>query len=97
MYQAYPGRTRPIVYSGLKTVTTAGTQVVLAAAQTVTQVTVQCLSTNTGSIWVGDADVSDTTGLELNQGESVTFPVGNLADVWIDSSNNGDKATFLAT
>lgn len=85
-------------YHGQKTVTTAGTEVVLAASQVlVSGVTVKAMSTNTGKIYVGGNPVTSATGFELSVGESVFIATDNLADVWIDSSINAQSVSYLAS
>lgn len=96
MHQTFPG-TRSVIYNGKKTISANGTQEIIAAAQSVTQITIRALAGNTNPVFIGDADVSSTTGLALAAGETVTFPVGNLADVWVDVTTNGEGVTFLAS
>jgi hypothetical protein len=83
---------------GVKTVTTAGTDVVLAASTAAKWVTVQSQTDNTGMIAVGasgvDATVATGTGVLLAAGESITMPVDNLADVFIDSTVNGEGVRY---
>ena len=83
---------------GVKTVTTAGTDVVLAASTAAKWVTIQAQTDNTGNIAVGGAGVDATeatgTGVLLAAGESVTLPVDNLSDVSIDASVNGDGVRY---
>lgn len=87
-------------FSGQTTVTTAGTEVVLAAAGTRANgpVRVRALSTNTGKMYVGnagDGTVASTTGYELSAGEDVTFVyVGDLSSIMVDSSVNGEKVCW---
>ena len=85
----------PAVYTGKKTVPTAGTPVVLAAAQPVTSVTVKALSTNTGTIYVGNSAVASTNGFQLAKSDSVSLDILDLSTVWIDSSVNGEGVTYL--
>lgn len=85
--------------------------VTIASAGTAVQVTSQDISTpaayvqadslNTGKVYVGDADVDSTNGIELAAGESVTldgtaFLRGDatkfiLSDIWVDTATNGNK------
>lgn len=81
---------------GLKTVTTAGTQVALATAnQLFAGVHIKAEDTNTGYIYVGDSDVASTNGFQLAAGEAVFIEVNQIATIWIDSSVNGDGVTYV--
>lgn len=86
--------------SGQKTVTAAGTEVVLGTIQVNAPLMVKALDTNSGKIYIGnngDGTVSSATGLVLLAGESVVFEwVGSLAAIWIDASVNGEGVAWLA-
>ena len=81
-----------------KVVTTAGTAVALAASTTCKYVVIAAEADNTGVIAVGGSTVVATLatrrGIPLNAGEKIGFPIDNLADVYIDSTVNGDGVTF---
>jgi hypothetical protein len=83
---------------GVKTVTTAGTDVTLAASTAAKWVTVQAQTDNTGLIAVGGAGVDATeatgTGVLLEAGESYTCPCDNLADIFIDATVSGEGVRF---
>ena len=83
---------------GVKTVTTAGTDVVLAASTSAKWIIIQAQTDNTGWIAVGatgvDATVATGTGALLGAGESITLPIDNLADVYIDSTVNGEGVRY---
>lgn len=83
---------------GVKTVTTAGTDVALAASTVAKVVIIQAQTDNTGVIAVGasgvDATVDTGTGIALYAGDSVTLEVDNLADVFIDSTVSGEGVRF---
>lgn len=83
------------LFDGKKTVTTAGTRVTLAASQAVKSVTIKALTTNTGTIYVGDTSVSSANGLQLAAGDSISFDIANLNTVNLDSSVNGEGVTYL--
>lgn len=91
--------TRRTVGHGVKTVTTAGTDVVLATSTSATWVIVQAQTDNTGVIGVGivgvDATVATGNGIALAAGESVTLPVEDLASIYIDSTVNGDGVRYV--
>jgi 2-succinyl-5-enolpyruvyl-6-hydroxy-3-cyclohexene-1-carboxylate synthase len=84
---------------GVKTVTTAGTDVVLASSTKVSWVIVQAQTDNTGMIAVGssgvDATVATGTGVALEAGEMVSFPIDDLAEVYVDSTVNGDGVRYM--
>jgi hypothetical protein len=84
------------IYNGIKTVTTAGTQVALAASTTVKSVTVKALRTNTNLIYVGDSSVSNTTGFQLSPGDTISMDIADLATVYIDSVIDGEGVSFIA-
>lgn len=84
---------------GVKTVTTAGTDVVLANSTPAKWVLLQAQTDNTGYIAIGtagvDATVATGNGVLLNAGESITLPIDNLADIYIDSIVSGDGVRYL--
>lgn len=88
----------PSIGHGVKTVAAAGTEEALAASTKASWVIVQAQTDNTGVIAVGGADVLATvatgTGVVLAAGESIGFPVDNLADVFIDTTVNGDGVRY---
>ncbi|MDB5177520.1 MAG: hypothetical protein JWN75_1188 [Candidatus Saccharibacteria bacterium] len=82
---------------GKKSVTTAGTDVVLAASTAAKWVTVQAYRSNTGYIAVGAAGVDAVAagdGVQLAAGESVTIPVTNLSAVFIDATVNNEGVRY---
>ena len=83
---------------GVKVVTTAGTGVVLASTTAAKWLTVQAQTDNTGFIAVGatgvDATVATGTGVLLAAGESITLPIDNLADIFIDSTVSGEGVRY---
>jgi hypothetical protein len=84
---------------GIKNVTTAGTDVALAASTAIKYVTVQARYENTSVIAVGgsgvDATASTGTGIILESGDSIMLDVDNLADVYIDSLVNDEGVRFI--
>jgi hypothetical protein len=86
------------IYHGQKVVTTAGTEVALAASQAILSgVRIKALAANTGIIYVGANPVTSSTGFALAAGEEVFVEVANLATVYIDSSVNGEGVSYLAS
>lgn len=83
---------------GVKTVTTAGTDVALAASTAVQWVMIQAQTDNTSMVAVGASGVDATeatgTGILLSPGDAVTLPVADLADVYIDALVNGEGVRF---
>lgn len=86
-------------YHGQKTVTTAGTEVALGSTQALTEgiVTVKALHGNTGWIYVGKNPVTSSTGYVLDAGEQITLTVDDIADVFVDSSVNGEGVSWIAS
>lgn len=83
------------ILNGQKLVTTAGTRVTLASSTTIKSVTIKALSTNTGIVYVGNATVSSSNGLQLVAGDSVSLDISNLATINLDASVSGEGATYL--
>lgn len=87
--------------SGQATVTTAGTEVVLAAAGTRANgaLMVKALPTNTGVMYIGnagDGTVASTSGMPLSAGDAAVFEyVGDLSTIMVDASVNGEKVAWL--
>jgi len=83
---------------GVKTVTTAGTDVALAASTAAKKVIIQAQTDNTSIIAVGatgvDATVATGTGIILYPGDTITLECDNLADIFIDSLVNGEGVRF---
>jgi hypothetical protein len=83
---------------GVTNVTTAGTEVALAASTACKYVIVQARYENTSKIAVGgtgvDATATTGTGIILESGDSIMLDVDNLADVYIDSLVNGEGVRY---
>lgn len=84
---------------GVKTVTTAGTDVALTTTHTpIKWIMIQAQTDNTGLIAIGasgvDATVATGTGLLLSAGQSITLPIDNLTHVYIDSTVSGDGVRY---
>jgi hypothetical protein len=92
--------------NGRKVVTTAGTAVPLSASAVYFTSLVVCAETdNTGNITVGKSTVvaalATRAGIPLSAGDCYDVPigvkgktVGDLQDVYIDSTVNGDGVTY---
>ncbi|KKK63851.1 hypothetical protein LCGC14_2990110, partial [marine sediment metagenome] len=87
------------VADGIKVVSSAGTDVVLASSTTCKRVIVQAQTDNTNLVAVGgagvDATVATGTGVALWPGEAVDFEIDNLADIYIDSLVSGEGVRFF--
>ena len=84
---------------GKKTVAVAGTAEAVATGQTVTQVLLIALTTNTGRIFYGGSDVDSSTQDGLPPGASITITPGKAFDIgtlYIDSAVSGDGVDFVA-
>jgi len=83
---------------GVKTVTTAGTAVVLATSRSARWVIIQAQTDNTGVVAVGDSTVLATvatgTGVALAAGESLSLPCEDLGNIYIDATVNGDGVRY---
>lgn len=85
-------------FSGIKVVTTATTDVVLGTSQALKSgVQIKAYAANTGVIYIGPEGVAAATGYRLNAGEAVFIAVDNVADVWMDSSVNGEGVSWVAS
>jgi hypothetical protein len=98
---------------GKVTVTTAGTPVQVTTTRTVAQsVMVQALAANTGLIYVGLSTLNKSTGVgvlgiipipttNIIGSVSASIPLApagiNLADLWIDSTVNGEGVIISYT
>lgn len=83
---------------GVTTVTTAGTDVALAGSTVCKRVVIQSQTDNTGLIAVGGSGVDATeatgTGIILYPGDSFEIMTDNLADIFIDSTVNGEGVRY---
>lgn len=83
---------------GVTTVTTAGTDVALAASTTCKRVVIQAQTDNTSIIAAGasgvDATVATGTGVVLYPGDTFELDIDNLADIYIDSLVNGEGVRY---
>lgn len=83
------------ILSGSQTVATAGTPVQLIVASTAARgVVVQADPTNTGNILVGNVTSQDVV---LFPGDSVSLDIDDLNKVYIDSTVNGEGASYLGS
>jgi hypothetical protein len=57
---------------------------------------IEALSTNTHSLYVGGAGVTNGTGFELQPGQSTSLAINDISKVYI-AGTNGEKATYITT
>lgn len=85
--------------SGQKTVTTAGSAVILGSQLINGSLLIKALDTNTGIIAVGNdgsEDVTVSNGLRLAAGDEIYLNfIGNLSSLMIDASVNGEGISWL--
>jgi len=86
------------VADGTATVTTAGTRVQLSNVAC-KRVEIQAHQGNSGSVVIGGSTVvaasAGRRGLQLFNTQIYPFEVDNLNDLYIDSTENGDKITYV--
>ncbi len=87
--------------TGRKTVTTAGTRVPLVSVSTpCSAVCITALESNTGTIVVGGVTVvallATREGTPIYATGSFIVEVDDLADIYIDSTVNGEGVSFTA-
>lgn len=86
------------IADGRTTVTTAGTRVALASSTACKNVAITAITSNTGIVVVGGSTVvaalASRRGTPLYAGDTICFDIDNLADVFIDSTVNGEGVTF---
>jgi len=91
------GSTPTALYNNKKINARAGTRSVLASTQTIKSIIIKALSSNLGTIYVGNSTVSSTNGYELNAGESITLSIADLSTIYIDSSLDNEGITYIAS
>lgn len=86
---------------GVAVCTAAGTANAIATTNVqCSWVVIQAQNSNTGNVMIGTSavditDGSETSGIELAAGESVTLPVSNLSEIYIDADTSADGVTYL--
>jgi hypothetical protein len=93
---------RGVVFSGQKTVSTAGTAEALATSGIYGKIVLIALPGNTGQTYVGGADVASSTNGGLAPGASLIIDparghIIDLTDLYIDVDTSGDGADIYAT
>ena len=83
---------------GRKTVATAGTREALAVSTPCKKVDITAETDNTGIIVVGGSTVvaalATRRGIPLYAGDTYSFEIDNLADIYIDTTVSGDGCTY---
>lgn len=82
------------LYNGAKVATSSA--VALGISQDISSITVKALAGNTVKVYVGNASVTDATGIELSASESVSLAVKNVADVFIIAPTGSPEVRFIA-
>jgi hypothetical protein len=84
---------------GRTAVTTAGTRVALAASTVAKWVTITAETDNTSIVVVGGATVVAALltrrGTPLAASESITLPIDNLADIFLDAMVSTEGVTYV--
>ena len=101
--KVYVGNTANVQLTGsslavanVQNVTTAGTRVQLSSVAC-REITIIAKRANTGYIYVGGVTVSSTVyGAELEAKDSITIPVSNADEIYIDSSVSGEGISYVA-
>lgn len=85
------------IFENQVTVTTAGTRVQLSGSSTpIRSICIKALHADTGKIYVGNSTVSSSNGYELIADLSACLDVNNINLIYIDSSVNGEGASYVA-
>ena len=83
---------------GRKVVSSAGTAEALASSTEIKEVLVTAETNNTGMIVVGGSGViaaeATREGTPLYPGDTILIQVDDLAEVYVDSTVNGDGVTY---
>lgn len=80
------------IYSGVQTCTTGA--VALPSQTLANGVVIQATPTNTGTVDVGPATVTTSTGYDLVAGQAISYGVANLSAVYLICANATDTVSF---
>lgn len=95
------------LFTAIQTVTTAGTRVQLAGTResdASKTVTLEALSTNEGTIVVGDKNVVAAAGTHASPTQRgialaakgvITIEIDDPAAIWLDATKSGDGVSYL--
>lgn len=85
------------VITGQDTITAGGTaQPISTDTSRVTSVVIIADEGNAGALYVGDDTVDSATGLVLQPGKSIAFPIDYLTRIYVDGTTD-DAFSFLAS
>ena len=65
-----------------------------AAVELINGVAIKARASNTGSVYVGVAGVTTTTGYELAPGDTLTLPIDNISSVFIIGAAS-DRVSYI--
>lgn len=82
-------------YSGVVTVTTAGTRVQFSA-QACIGVSIKADPDNAGVLYLGGSTVDSSNGRVIEAGGVVDLAIDNLNRLYVDAAEDGDKLSYLA-
>ena len=82
------------IYYGQQSIVTTGTAVQLPANTLTDGVVIEALSSNTSSVYLGDASVTTANGLELPPGSAMSLPLSNTNLIYINGAS-GQTVSFL--
>ena len=85
-----------VICNGQKTIPSAGSSDRLRTSLAVLSITVKAHKANTGNVFVGDSGVTSANGFILSPGDSVSFDIDDVADVYIDAAINGEGVSWIA-
>jgi hypothetical protein len=76
---------------------TAGTAVVLGSTTNVREVLIQAKFGNTGMVYIGPANVKNdgSNGIYLATGDSLKLYCTSLAEIYVNSTVNGEGVEYL--
>lgn len=85
------------VTSGVVTVTHAGTRVQFPSVGECVFVLLSVPTTNAGSVYIGDNQVSATQCYNLFKAQNGDkLQINDLSKLWVDASSDGDKVMYVA-
>jgi len=85
-----------ILGHGQTNVTTAGIAIILLASADTIGVLIKAKSTNNGMIYVGDSDVTSSTGYILDAAETVSISLDHASDnIYINADTSSEGVSYL--
>jgi hypothetical protein len=82
--------------SGQKVLTESALQLTTDDVACQVGVTIRAHTTNNGYVYIGNSDVTTSTGYQLAAGQSVTINVNNVKNVYGVGSNNPQTVSWIA-